>query len=225
MVLVALQVYLNLTDAFKIIAMNWYIKLTLVSFAICLITYTYHLIKIISRGKPKDFSESIGNVGSAVLYSFTRGMSPKKKESAYLHIPTYTAGMIYHLGTFLSIALFFLILIEVNFNLKINIVLSVLLFVSGFCGIGILIKRILKKELKALSNPDDYISNLLVTGFQLITAIHLLFYTPVYFIIVSIFLLYLPVGKLKHSIYFFAARYHLGFFYGRRGVWPPQNKV
>lgn len=95
---------------------------------------------------------------------------------------------------------------------------------TGLSGLGILIKRMIKKELKALSNPDDFISNILVTAFQFITALVLYNgqYFPVYFIIVSALLLYLPLGKLKHTIYFFAARYHLGFFYGWRGVWPPK---
>ena len=34
---------------------------------------------------------------------------------------------------------------------------------------------------------------------------------------------YLPLGKLKHLVYFFAARYQLGIFYGRRGVWPARR--
>ena len=33
----------------------------------------------------------------------------------------------------------------------------------------------------------------------------------------------MTVGKLKHVVYFFAARYHLGFFYGWRNVWPPHK--
>jgi len=203
--------------------MDWYISLTLVSLAICLITCLYHVYRIISLGKPNDFSEARGNVGSAVAYSFTGGMSPKKKESAYLHLPTYTAGMIYHLGTFLSIALFCLILSGVQLNSTLTLIISAFLIISGLSGIGILIKRILKKQLRSLSNPDDYISNLLVSTFQLITMVYINFPTPLYFVLVSALLLYLPLGKLKHTIYFFAARYHLGFFFGRRGVWPPNN--
>lgn len=202
--------------------MSWYIILTIVSFAICLASCLYHLYKLISLGKPTDFSEPLGNVGSAIAYSFTGGMSPKKKESAYMHLPTYTAGMIYHLGTFLSVALFFVFLFDINFSVNICIVLPILLIISALCGIGIFIKRIVKKELNSLSNPDDYISNLLVTGFQLITAYSLINFTPVYFVFASALLLYIPVGKLKHTIYFFAARYHLGLFYGNRGVWPPK---
>jgi hypothetical protein len=208
---------------FNISFMKWYVILVLVSFSICLLSCIYHFFKIIRLGKPVDFSEPIGDVGSAVAYSFTGGMSPNKKESAYLHKPTYTAGLIYHAGTFLSIALFFCFLFNIYFSEIIDTILSGFLVISGLCGIGIFIKRLAKKELKSISNPDDYISNFLVTVFQLITAFSLIFPNPVYYILTSILFLYLPLGKLKHTIYFFAARYHLGLFYGKRAVWPPKH--
>jgi len=206
-----------------VFSMNWYIALALISLVICLTACLSHVIKFIKLGKPMDLSEPIGSVGPAVAYSFTGGMSPKKKESAFLHLPTYTAGILFHLGTFLSAALFFCFLFNLHFGEVITIILSAFLAVSSLSGIGIFVKRIVKKELRSLSNPDDYISNLLVTGFQMATMVYLNFQTPVYFLLVSALLLYLPLGKLKHTIYFFAARYHLGFFYGRRGVWPPKN--
>jgi hypothetical protein len=34
----------------------------------------------------------------------------------------------------------------------------------------------------------------------------------------------MPLGKLRHVVYYFAARYHLGFFYGWRNVWPNHEK-
>ncbi len=204
--------------------MSWYILLTYFSLAVCLFNCLYHAIKLISLGKPMDYSQKKGNIGEATRYSFTGAMSPVKKESAYLHLPTYTAGLLYHMGTFLAIFLFILFLFKVEPHGWIRFVIMGTLVITGLSGLGILIKRIVKKELRMLSNPDDFISNSLVTAFQLISAMVLfdanLF--PVYFVIASVLLLYLPIGKLKHTIYFFAARYHLGFFYGWRGVWPPK---
>jgi nitrate reductase gamma subunit len=114
-------------------------------------------------------------------------------------------------------------LFEVNLHPILKFLFSLFLGISGICGIAIFVKRIIKKDLSLISNPDDYISNLLVSGFQVMTIIQLNSYNPVYYILTSILLLYLPFGKLRHTIYFFSARYHLGFFYGRRGVWPPNN--
>jgi nitrate reductase gamma subunit len=127
-------------------------------------------------------------------------------------------------GTFLSFLLFFLVLFNFLPGGWINLSIGGLLTLTGLSGFSILIKRFINKELRALSNPDDYISNILVTIFQFITAY--LFFNgisfPLYFILTGVLFLYLPLGKLKHTVYFFAARYHLGFFYGWRGVWPPK---
>jgi nitrate reductase gamma subunit len=45
-----------------------------------------------------------------------------------------------------------------------------------------------------------------------------------YYFISIILFLYLPFGKLKHAVYYFAARYHLGFFYGWRNTWKPKKE-
>lgn len=202
--------------------MYWYQYIALASSGIFLANFSYHLFKLIRLGRPHDYAPSAGKTGPAILYSFTGAMNPVKKESAFLHLPSYIAGIIYHLGSFLSILLFILNwFIHFSFGLLSGI-LAISLMISVCCGIGILIKRIIDINLKNLSNLDDYLSNIFVTSFQLLTALTLIMDTfiPVYYIISSLLLLYFPLGKLKHVIYFFAARYHLGFFYGWRGVWP-----
>ncbi len=205
--------------------MIWYQWLAIGSLAVCLISCLVHFTKLVKLGKPKDYSQPKGDLGSSVRYSLTGAMSPTKKESAYLHLPTYTAGLLYHLGTFLSLFLFILFLAGFYPEGLIQYILAGILVVTGLSGAGILIKRISKQQLRSLSNPDDYLSNLLVTLIQLLTAWAIINaqVLPLYFISISALLLYLPLGKLKHTIYFFAARYHLGFFYGWRGVWPPNK--
>ena len=161
----------------------------------------------------------------AIRYSFTKAMSPAKKESAYLHIPTYVAGIVFHLGAFLSFTLFFVAWFYTPGSGIISLMISGFLLISVICGTGILVKRMFKKTLREISNIDDYISNILVTFLQLVSALWLL--NPGllswYFLALSLVLLYFPLGKLKHAFYFFAARYQLGLFYGRRGVWPPKQ--
>ncbi len=204
--------------------MNVYLVLAVFSLLVCLGSLGYHSFRLIKLGKPKDYSKQMGDTSAGIRYAFTGAMSPGKKESAFLNLPTYSAGILYHLGTFLSLFLFILFLFKVEPFGMVRWVIAGFLIIAGSSGMAILIKRLIKKELRALSNPDDYISNLLVTLVQLMTAFVLLNVRlfPAYFILVSIFLLYLPLGKLKHTLYFFAARYHLGFFYGWRGVWPPK---
>ena len=205
--------------------MHWYHWPAWISLSICLASLLFHTIRLVKLGKPKDFSRPTGNPSSAIPYSFSGAMSPSKKESAFLYLPTYTAGIFYHLGTFLSIFLFFLMLFNTLVNEWISWGIFGFLMISGLCGLGILIKRMAKQQMRSLSNPDDYISNFLVTLFQFATAGVVINsdITPFYFIVASVLLLYVPLSKLKHTIYFFAARYHLGYFFGWRNVWPPKQ--
>ena len=205
--------------------MTWYLWLVIVALSVCTVSCLYHFYRIVSLGNPPEYARKAGHIGKAVRYSFTGAMSPRNKESAYLHMPTYTAGIIYHLGTFLSIALFFAFLLRLFIPGWISPVLAILSGLSAISGIAILVKRISIYQLRSLSNPDDYISNILVTAFQAATSFALFYGGPgiSYFIITALLLFYFPLGKLKHAVYFFAARYHLGYFYGWRGVWPPRS--
>ena len=204
--------------------MSWYEWFALVALFVCIVSCILHFSKIISMGNPPEYARRSGNVGKAIRYSFTGAMSPRVKESAYLHLPTYMAGIMYHLGTFLAIALFFFFLANISLPGVVYTGAAIFLAISGLSGIAILVKRISKSGLRKLSNPDDYISNLLVTLFQLASALMLVYpeFGKWYFIASGLLMFYFPLGKLKHAVYFFAARYHLGFFYGWRNVWPPK---
>lgn len=209
--------------------MYWYQYLALLSLVICLGFYGNILFKVIRAGNPSDYAKPAGNKSSGVVYAYTGAMNPRKKASAYLHLPTYTMGLIYHFGTFASIAWFFLSFFQPDFPVFVKKVLFFGFLLSGTAGFAILFKRTIKKHLRELSNPDDYISNFLVSTFHIASALMALGQNLTvffYYLIASILLLYLPVGKLRHSIYFFAARYHLGVFFGSRKVWPPsKNQV
>ncbi|HNW72525.1 MAG: hypothetical protein PHP04_02860 [Bacteroidales bacterium] len=206
--------------------MAWYQYLTLISLLFCCIVCLMHLFRLIRLGSPVDYATPGVKTGPAIAYSFTGAMSPVKKESAYLHLPTYTAGILFHLGSFLSMIILAVHLFSPIITGFLSWPVAVFLFASGTCGISILVKRIIKSSLRNLSSPDDYLSNILVTLFQLATALSLILPAagPVYFVVSAILFFWFPVGKLRHALYFFAARYHLGLFYGRRGVWPPKPR-
>lgn len=203
--------------------MHWYQWIALAALTVMTGSCLWHFVRLLRKGKPGDYSAPAGSEAAGVAFSFTGAMSPAKKESAYLHLPTYTAGLTYHLGTFLAIILFILSFFNLINNNLIFKILAVILVMSFLSGLFILIKRIRVRKLRILSNPDDYLSNILVTLFQGITISYLLVghsaACPYYLAAAALFF-YLPVGKLKHVVYFFAARYQLGIFFGRRGVWP-----
>jgi hypothetical protein len=204
--------------------MEAYLIFALAAFVFCLAALLFHFIRLIALGKPRDLSQPTGNARMAMPYAFVGAMSPTRKESAFLYLPTYLAGIVYHLGTFAALLFFGLIVANVQPGVIIAWGLAGFFAISGLCGFGILIKRMVKPQMRALSNPDDYIANLLVSIFQWATAAVLLSSAllPAYLIIAGLLFLYIPAGKLKHTVYFFAARYQLGSFFGHRGVWPPK---
>ena len=238
--------------------------IALLAFAWCIVFCLRHFLRLVKLGKVKDLSQKSGNVAKAVVYSNTAAMLPNKKESAYKHLPTYTAGIIFHLGSFLSLLLFvplFSTKTWLWFSLHwwLVVCMACLLLMSSSCGFFLFFKRLFSKKLRPISNFDDYFSESIVTLFQLFSfALLLPFVTELfadiiieevtsnyfdftlygilpneyftlatvygYYITASLLFLYLPFGKLKHVVYFFAARYHLGFFYGWRNSWPPSKK-
>jgi hypothetical protein len=169
----------------------------------------------------KDPSASRGSAARAVLYSLTGAMSPLKKESARRHLPTYTLGLFFHAGAFSSFGLLALRFIGVTGSPSFARAGAAFLALSFSAGLTLLIKRIANPKLRAISNLDDYASNVLVVGFEVVTALSLLDprLIPLSFLYGSALLLYIPLGKLRHAIYFPLARIYLGLFYGRRGVW------
>ena len=205
---------------------------SLVALAFCFVMMLAHFVRIVRLGKPKDFSVKSGSVAKGVAYANTVAMMPANKESAYMHLPTYAAGIIYHLGTFLSLLLCVLSLFNLNvyYPQWLSLALAACLLVSGVCGTVLLIKRFVNKNLHSLANPDDYLSNFFTTLLHFATACYLAFagcccsVPYIYYISATLLLVYMPFGKLRHVVYYFAARYHLGFFYGWRNVWPPKEE-
>ena len=85
-----------------------------------------------------------------------------------MHLPTYAAGIVFHLGIFLSLLLFILLMIPPVeawlFSLEwLCALLAACLCVSTVCGFVLFFKRIIKKEMRELSHLDDFVSNLSTT--------------------------------------------------------------
>jgi len=207
--------------------------IAIIATAMCATIFFFHFIRIIKLGAPKDLSTKSGNVNKGVIYSGTIAMMPQHKESAYLHLPTYSMGIIFHIGIFIALLLYILSFF-INFSIWLqeypwlHALLLMGFIISTSCGVALFLKRIVKKSLRQLSHIDDFLSSGLVTLFQCMTLLFLFFlHNPTiitcYYISAILLFTYMPVGKLKHLLYFFAARYHLGFFYGWRNVWPPKR--
>lgn len=206
--------------------MSIYHWILLISVSICAIAGIFLWLQILKSASTRDPSEAKGKALPAVLYSLTTAMSPLKKESARHHLATYGAGMFFHTGIFLSFFWLILQFFDIPLIPLIRTASAVIIFLSAVCGVVILVKRMISPKMRYFSNPDDYFSNLIVTGFLVLTGFSLLQegLQSVLFIYAGVLLLYIPLGKLRHAIYFVLTRIYLGLFFGKRGVWPKSRR-
>jgi hypothetical protein len=165
-----------------------------------------------------------GGEWKGVRYALFAGMMPWAKESTRRHLPTFMAGIVYHLGIAAGFLVLIAILFRHEFTGTTQNVLSLLTLAGAAAGIGLFERRALTLSLRAISTPDDFISNGLVTVFLVASAIAISIprSATVFLIIATLLLLYIPLGKIRHCLLFFHSRATFGRFFGRRGVLPPQ---
>ncbi len=193
-----------------------------------LIALIYLVAHAYSFGKRRQFAIASGSPFKGIIYAFGQGMLPWEKESASKHLPTFFAGIFYHLGIFT--ALLFLAAIVFAYTLPdFAVAFGRVSLVAGLlCGIGLLIKRMSLPYMRIISCPDDYISNILVGLFLLATfsASYLPTIQTIAMIAAVLLFLYIPAGKIRHCFFFFYTRVLFGQFFGGRGVLPhPKVKV
>ena len=197
-----------------------------VSFGVFVAAASFLVLQVLVSAGTREFSKSRGDSSRAVVYSLTSAMSPLKKESARRHVPTYVMGLLFHAGVFLSFIWLAVRFFGIAVAPVVAHVSAALLVLSSSVGAALFVKRIVKPKLRSFSTLDDYVSNALVVGFEALTAAALFdpVLTPASFIYASALFLYIPLGKLRHAVYFPLARIYLGLFYGRRGVWGAKKR-
>ena len=174
-------------------------------------------------GGPDACAPARGSARRGIAYALGRGLLPWEKESARRHLVTYLAGIIYHTGIFSAFAV--LAALAAGFSIPRPIVFLLRLGLAAglVSGIGLFVKRAVLPLSRALSRLDDYAANLLVNLFlALALAASLDARTADPFMALAvILLLYIPMGKIRHCLFFFRSRIHFGRLLGRRGVLPP----
>jgi hypothetical protein len=192
-----------------------------------LVAFGYRLRMFSKLPRPVDRSESKGKPQAGVLYAFTWGMMPWAKESTRLHWVAYLRGVAFHLGIFLGLA----VLVASPWVKTLPNGLVIPLGVGTALGAGLgfagYIMRFLEHNLRALSTKDDYFAVFLVSSFLASESLWLFGLTPawVFYLVSSAMLVYAPLGKIRHCIYYAYSRLFYGRFMGRRAVLPHAPKI
>jgi hypothetical protein len=198
----------------------------LLAIAWAVLTMTFLHLKAKSYGIRKLYSKPAGDPAKGVVYAFTLGMAPWAKESVMMNLPSYGAGLAFHAGVLTALGL--LPVAAFRLELPSFVLFSVRLFtLAGVVGgFVLLMKRLVNPQLRGLSCPDDFVSNILGSTFALLAFAWTL--SPVaevpWMAEAMLLLIYAPLGKIRHCLFFFTTRYHLGAFFGRRGTFPPGGR-
>jgi len=197
----------------------------ILSFCISFIALCHLIVRTYFFNKKPVFAKSQSRPIKGIFYALGKGMMPWEKESAGRHLLTYLGGILYHTGIFAAFFYLFMLVISHRLNSTVVFILRILMFAGIFSGMGLFLKRSTKSQLRRISCPDDFASNLMVDVFLLLalTDSHIFRFRPLFFAVAIVMFLYIPVGKIRHCFFFFYSRILFGLFYGRRGVLP-QNK-
>jgi hypothetical protein len=166
------------------------------------------------RSIPKD------SATKGILYAFTLGMAPWSKESTRLHMLAYLRGIAFHVGIFAGLAAFLASPWFETIPLIVRVVFAILTGFGAAMGVAGALMRVVEHNLRAISPPDDHASVWLVTIFlaAMTIALGATAFVPAMWVIAAAMLVYAPLGKIRHCIYFYFGRLFFGIHIGRRGV-------
>ncbi|MBI4732862.1 MAG: hypothetical protein HY781_12205 [Chloroflexi bacterium] len=199
---------------------------SLLALGFCLAAFAIRLRTFLLLAVPKDRSLPKGDPRAGVAYALTLGMMPWAKESTRRHALAYLRGVGFHLAVFLTLGVYLASPWLEQAPGPARAGLAVI------CGIGSalaflgFVSRFVEKSLKAISTPDDYFAVLLVSLF-LASATAMLAnpaLLPVFYLTSALVFVYMPLGKIRHCLYFAFSRLFFGRFFGRRAVLPHEQQ-
>lgn len=174
------------------------------------------------RALPADKSPLKGNPQHGIRYAFTLGMMPWAKESTRIHMIAYLRGIGFHIGIFAAIGALLISPLWGLLPAVLNTLLMIILAIGALLGAAGGIMRLAEPNLRGLSIPDDHFAVWLVTVWMAVSALAVwneaLLVT--FYVLSAITLAYVPLGKIRHCLYFFFSRTFFGKFFGRRAVFP-----
>ncbi len=174
------------------------------------------------RALPIDKSPVKGNIPHGIAYAFTTGMMPWAKESTRIHLIAYLRGIGFHIGIFAAIGTVILSPLRGFLPPLLSSTLFWVLILGALLGAAGGVMRLAEHNLRGLSLPDDHFAVWLTTLFIAVTGLGLVFeafVVPMY-IVSAVTFAYIPLGKIRHCLYFFFSRTFFGKFFGRRAVFP-----
>lgn len=192
-----------------------------------ILSFTNRLRAFSRLARPVDRSTPKGDPRLGVVYAFTLGMAPWVKESTRRHALAYLRGVGFHLGIFLGLGVLLISPWLAQLPISLRQLLAILTGGGALLGFAGFIARFIEPNLKALSTPDDYAAVSLVSLFLAAGSLALVLpeFSPLFWGISAVMLVYAPLSKIRHCLYFAYSRLFFGKFFGSRGVLPHSQQA
>jgi hypothetical protein len=194
--------------------------IAIVGLALGLLGIILRLRDIMNRPFKKDLARERGAAGKGILFAFTLGMAPWEKESTRIHWIAYMRGIFFHVGIFMAFGVLLAspwLEALPDWLVWLGLVITGFGALFGFAGIFM---RLSGPNERALSVPDDYASVFLTSLFIAFAFMTLLWSSvlPAFYVMTGITGAYIPLGKIRHCVYFFYSKFFFGKGFGHRGV-------
>jgi len=208
------------TDVFWLVLAGLALAFSVLAFARRLRTFN-------ALPRPMDRSVAKGSVRAGVVYAFTWGMMPWAKESTRRHVIAYTRGVGFHLGIFLGLGVLIASPWLKSIGAEWRIALAVGIGAGALLGFAGFVARFVERNLRALSTRDDYFAVFIVSLFLTSASLWLITpaTAPIFYGVSAIMLVYAPLGKIRHCIYYAYSRLFFGKFVGRRAALPHSQQA
>ncbi len=193
---------------------------SLAALVFCIAAFGWRWRNVQRLAPPRDLSRPKGEAGRGILYAFTLGMMPWAKESTRRHWVAYMRGIAFHVGIFAGLAALLASPWFTAIPFLIRALFGVVTGVGAVMGVAGGIMRITEHNLRAVSTPDDHTSVWLVSLFlaAMTAALIQLAFVPFMWITAAAMLLYAPLSKIRHCLFFYMGRLFYGLHIGRRGI-------
>ncbi len=173
-----------------------------------------------------DSTPPRGNEIQGIRYAYLTLAMPRAVESQRRDWSSYFefAGLHIAIAFNLGVAVAFPFLHEAMRKPSVIFTLQWILTLGAGIGIIRLANRLTRSEMRAISSLDDYFCLSMLTiwmlagipAFSQESEAGLL----AFYLLATVFLMYMPFSKISHFVYWAFLRYYLGKHFGHRGVYP-----
>ncbi len=194
--------------------------------AFMVLAYTIKIRQLLKLPAVVEGTPPRGDHPAAIRYAYLTLVMPWELESQRRDWPAYVEFALFHIAIAFSIGMAFSLPLA-HEAMRVPLVVAFLrwtLAVGAAIGAFRLGNRLLRREMRAISSPDDYFCLATLTLWMASGAFAVSQRSEagllIFYALATFFLIYVPFSKISHYVYWPFIRYYMGKHFGHRGVYP-----